>query len=75
VKAVVRDTRTNLGKRNVRLYVDGRGVSTLSYSSSTDRLQYTPRRDLSYGRHTVRVVATDAAGNVGRGQWTFRVVR
>ncbi len=50
---------------NVKVYVDGRRVTTFSYSPSTDRLSYTTRK-LSYASHTAKIVASDAAGNTVR---------
>ncbi|WP_041328164.1 hypothetical protein [Rubrobacter xylanophilus] len=74
IAATVRDDRTNLRKRHIRLYVDGRRKGRFSYDKRTDRLRYQNDR-LSYGSHRVRVVARDASGNVGRRSWTARVVR
>ncbi len=68
--ATVRDDRTNLLKDNIRLYVDGRQKGTFSYSAATDRLSYRSDR-LSSGRHTVRIVATDASRNQGDESWSF----
>jgi len=77
IRAVVRDSQTNLQKGNVRLFVDGKRISNsaFSYSASTDKLSYVPKRNLGYGRHTVKVAATDAAGNVGSRTWRFSVNR
>jgi len=77
IRAVVRDSQSNLQKGNVALFVDGRRVSNsaFSYSASMDRLQYVPRRNLGYGRHTVKVTATDPVGNAGTLTWRFRVNR
>ncbi len=74
IKAVVRDRQTNLAKRHLKLYVDGRRVTTFSYNTSTDRLSYTTKK-LSYGRHTAKIVATDASGNSVTKQWRFKVAR
>lgn len=74
ISAVVRDSQTNLAKGNVKLFVDGRQISTFAYNASTDKLSYTSPR-LSYARHTVRVEARDAAGNTATRQWSFVVVR
>ena len=74
VRATVRDDRTNLIKRQIRLYVDGRRRGRFAYSRARDRLRYTTPR-LSLGRHVVKIVAHDAAGNVARRSWAFRVVR
>ncbi len=74
IKATVRDGQSNLVKGNVKLYVDGRRVTTFSYSASTDRLSYTTK-SLSYARHTAKIVATDAAGNSVTKTWSFKVAR
>ena len=74
VSATVRDDRTDLAKGDIDLYVDGRRKDTFSYNSATDRLEYASNK-LAYGRHTIRIVATDAAGNAGDRSWTFSVVR
>ncbi len=74
IAATVRDERTNLRKKSIRLYVDGRRKTRFSYDAKTDRLRHESRR-LSYGRHRVRIVARDAAGNVVAKSWILRVVR
>ena len=74
VKAIVRDNQTSPVKSNVKLYVDGRRGTNFSYIPATDRLSYTTRT-LAYGRHTAKIVARDAAGNVVTKQWSFRVTR
>jgi len=38
-------------------------------------LTYTPVVALSFARHTVKVVATDAQGRATARQWSFTVVR
>ncbi|MDP9454528.1 MAG: hypothetical protein CYG60_12525 [Actinobacteria bacterium] len=76
ISAVVRDSQTNLAKGDIKLFVDGRQISAsaFAYDASTDKLSYTSGT-LSYARHTVKVDARDAAGNVVSKQWTFYVVR
>jgi subtilisin family serine protease len=74
IGATVRDSRTDLRKGNVVLYVDGRRKSNFSYDSATDRLSYGSGR-LSYGRHTARIAAADDAGNTGGRAWSFAVRR
>ena len=74
IVATVRDDQTKLSAGDIRLYVDGRQRSAFSYGSATYRLRYASGT-LSYGSHTVRIVAKDAAGNTGDTSWTFRVVR
>ncbi len=74
IKAVVRDSGSNLGKANIKLYVDGRRKGRFSYNSGTDRLTYRGGK-LSYKRHTVQVAATDSSGNTIRKTWRFKVKR
>ncbi len=74
IRATVRDRPTNLAKSNIRLFVDGKRKTRFAYNRGTDRLTFRSPR-LSYKRHTVRVVATDAHGKKTVGTWRFRVVR
>jgi len=74
IKATVGDNLTNLRKGNIKLYVNGKAVPArkFSYSSSTDRLVYNSPK-LGKGKKAVKVVATDAAGNVGTKSWYFTI--
>lgn len=74
IKAKVSDNRTELAKRHIRLYPDGKQRTTFSYDRSTDRVTYKSPR-LSYARHTVKIVAKDAAGNTAAKRWSFKVSR
>ncbi|MDP9478719.1 MAG: S8 family serine peptidase [Actinomycetota bacterium] len=74
VGATVRDDRTDLAKSDIRLYLDGKQRTKFSYNRDTDRLGYTAPK-LSYAKHTVRIVARDAAGNTAAKTWSFKVVR
>lgn len=74
VRATARDTQTNLQKTNLKLYFDGARITTFTYDAGADVLRYTPTTR-AYGTHTVNVVATDAAGNVGSRKWSFKIVR
>jgi len=75
IGATVRDDRPpELFKAGITLLLDGKNRGTFSYEKDTDRLSYQAPR-LSYGRHTVRVTAEDAAGNVGGRSWSFKVER
>ena len=47
---------------------------SFAYDPDTDRLTRTTGK-LSYGRHFVRVVAEDSAGNATAQAWSFKVVR
>lgn len=74
ISATVRDNRTNLQKSNIKLYVAGKRIasSKFSYSASRDLLVYNSSR-LSKGKKVVKIVATDAAGNVGARSWYFTI--
>lgn len=74
VRATVRDAQTNLSKTNIRLYLDGRRKSTFAYDRTADRLKYRSKK-LSFGRHSVKIVARDAAGLTKTRSWSFKVVR
>lgn len=74
IRATVRDRPTNLARSNIRLFVNGQRKTRFAYNRSTDRLTFRSPR-LSYKRHTVRVVATDAHGKKTVRTWRFRVVR
>ena len=73
IRAAVRDAASELAASGIRLYVDG-APRAFSYDPDTDRLSRTTGK-LSYGRHSVRVVAEDGAGNAASRAWSFRVVR
>lgn len=74
IKATVRDNMTNLSKNNIKLYVAGNRISLTKYSyiQNTDRLIYKSSK-LSKGRKNVKIVATDAAGNIVRKTWHFNI--
>ncbi|MCA3748338.1 MAG: CSLREA domain-containing protein [Rubrobacter sp.] len=74
IRATVRDNLTNLQKGNIKLYVNGVLISPTkwSYNASTDKLTYNSPK-LSKGKKTVKIVATDRAGNVGARSWSFTI--
>ena len=69
---MVADETSELAKEDIRLFVDGREKTNFSYDAATDKLVHQSGR-LSYGRHTVRVEATDEAGNTAEKTWGFNV--
>ena len=73
VGVVVRDETGELTKADVGLYVDGKRKG-FSYDPRSGRLGRTTGK-LSHGRHTVRVTATDEAGNTATRRWSFKVAR
>jgi len=73
ISAIVRASATALSKDDIRLLVDGH-ARPFSYNAATDRLIRKSSR-LSYGGHTVKIVATDAHGGKAVRSWSFTVVR
>ncbi|QIN82854.1 S8 family serine peptidase [Rubrobacter tropicus] len=74
ITATVKDNKTDLQKGNIQLYVDGSARGGFTYYAGVDRLIYTTPT-LSYGNHSVRIVAKDTAGNTTSSSWGFKVVR
>jgi thermitase len=74
ITATVRDDRAELTLRDMTLVLDGRNQAGFGYDAGTDRLAYDSGR-LSLGQHTLKITATDAAGNTATETKTFKVVR
>jgi len=74
ISATVNDADTDLQKANIQFSVDGTFRGGFAYNAATNRLTFTTQT-LSYARHTVRIVAKDAAGNTTTYGWSFKVVR
>lgn len=68
VRATVRDGGDSLAGLRLTLRVDDR-LRAVEHDARTGRMTWTPGRPLSAGRHTVRLVAVDAAGNRTVTQW------
>jgi hypothetical protein len=49
-------------------------VSTASYNQETGKLRYVSS-EIGFGKHTVKVVATDVGHNTATETWSFKVVR
>jgi cytochrome c len=75
IGATIKDDRTALGQDDLVLYVDGTEVRGFAYDAATGRLTYTPPKRLAAGQHSVRVIATDKAGNTATRAWSFTVLR
>jgi hypothetical protein len=71
----VKDQQTNLVKANITLTLDGESVANtrFSYDPATDRLTFTPERELSAGRHTVKIVARDNVLLATQRTWGFKM--
>jgi hypothetical protein len=76
IKAVVKDNNGGSGvtKKGISLYLDGRKIdpSKFNYYQFSGNLTYWPPA-LTNGKHTVKIVAKDAAGNTGSKSWDFTV--
>ncbi len=73
IKATIRDNNV-LREANIKLYVAGKRISAakFSYAASTGSLVYNSPK-LTKGKKTVKLVATDSAGNVGVKSWYFTI--
>lgn len=74
ITATIKDKRTNLQERNIKLFVAGKAIpaTEFRYSAATDKLIYNSPK-LPQGRRNVRIVAADAAKNVGTKSWFFTI--
>ena len=74
VKAQITDSSSDLGRGNIKLYLDGVRKRSFEYDAISDLVTWeTPRLD--WGRHQVRIVATDAHDAFSSKRWSFKVVR
>ena len=62
VAATVRDDRAELTQNDITFAHEGRDQNTSAYDAGTCRSTFDSGR-LSLARHTVKITATDAAGN------------
>ncbi len=74
VTATVRDDRAELTTGDVGLAIDGKAKTAFTYDAAKDRLAYNSTK-LSLGEHTIRIIATDGAGNKTTETSSFKVVR
>lgn len=75
VRATVRDRDSRVRRRSVVLRLDGRRVTGMTYAARRGQVRWTPNRRLAPGRHVVRLVARDTAGNRSVRTWRFTVRR
>jgi len=75
IEAKVTDNDQNLSKQDIKLYLDGDRIRNFDYSRRREQLEYTPDNNLSFGKHTVKVVAEAARDEKATERWSFRVVR
>jgi hypothetical protein len=60
---------------DLKLFVGGDQVRGVRYDARRDRMAWTPKRALTPGRYTVRLVAEDALGNRTVETWRFSIRR
>ncbi|WP_374457668.1 PKD domain-containing protein [Nocardioides sp.] len=75
VRARVADRDSGVRKKSVALRVDGRRATGLRYDTRRGLVTWRPKKALAPGRHVVRLVVTDAAGNRTARTWRFKVAR
>ncbi|MEO9326258.1 ThuA domain-containing protein [Nocardioides sp. C4-1] len=75
IGAVVTDAVSAVRARDLVLFVDGKRVKGTTFNARTGKLTWKAKRPMSVGRHQVRLVALDAAGNRTVKTWSFRVRR
>lgn len=75
IAASVRDGQQHLSRKNIGLRLDGNKVTGFSYDSTTGKLKFTPRRNLSVGTHHVTVGARDEFKLTGSRSWSFKISR
>jgi hypothetical protein len=81
IKAKVTDKDNNdndnndnkLSKRDIKLYLDGDQERDFNYRRSRGLLEFTPENNLSFGKHTVKVVVKAGQGEKAQEKWSFRV--
>ena len=94
IKARVFNREGQMNKMNIKMFLDNHAIYRIcsdqtprcfSYSGSTDLLTYTPERNLSLGKHTVRLTVAlhhnFGPGSIGSARdprtnrsWSFRIV-
>jgi PKD repeat protein len=75
IKARVLDRGSRISKKAIVLRVDGRKATGMRYDAKRGKLAWRPTKALASGRHVVRLVVKDAAGNKASKTWWFKVVR
>ena len=71
----MRDRDSSVRKKDVVLRVDGRKAAGITYDARRGLVTWRPRRALAPGRHVVRLVVRDTAGNKASKTWWFKVTR
>jgi hypothetical protein len=60
-------------KSDIKLVLDGDKKGNFDYKSGKGLIEFTPDNNLSFGKHTVKVVVNAGQGQKDREKWSFRV--
>ena len=74
VRVVITDAQDGPAAGDIQLFVDGAEETDFAYDGGKDRLGHTTRRP-AYGRHNLKIVATDSGGNTTVHRHNLRVLR
>ena len=74
IEAKISDKDRELGKGDIKLRIDGNKVRDFTYYKGRNLLRHISDKNLSYGKHTVKVIAGPPSDRSTR-SWSFRVVR
>ncbi|MGB1697347.1 MAG: Ig-like domain-containing protein [Thermoplasmatota archaeon] len=72
ITAELQELGSGIKTSSLRLFLDGQEVQS-GVVREADRIRFQTPLALTEGEHTVRVLATDVAGNVGERSWAFQV--
>lgn len=73
ISALINDP-SGVDDKTVQMWMDNQELTAPAASISKTQVKYTPEKELSLGKHTVKVSAKDVKGNASEKQWTFEVV-
>ncbi|EKN63942.1 Ig domain-containing protein group 2 domain-containing protein, partial [Neobacillus bataviensis LMG 21833] len=68
------DDPSGVDETTVQLWLDDQELKAPNAVISKTQVKYTPEKELTLGKHTVKVIAKDVLGNGSEKQWTFEVV-
>ena len=73
ISASYTDVLSGVDAASIKLTLDGNAVEPDSVSET--QLVFTPKQDLTFDQHTVRLQVADNAGNMAEQEWVFYVER
>jgi hypothetical protein len=72
IKAKITDNNGTVKKSGIKLFLDGK-KKDFKFKSGKGLVKFTPNKNLSFGKHTVKVKAKDNKGRKNSKTWSFRV--